>query len=156
VSPDGVGVCAVTRENCVISNSSVRVESVCTLCARSATYVRTMPTMLPTMPLILNLRHAAPPLASLDAMMCCWHNWPQLVPAPARPEHHQLKLTSSCDPRALPVHALRRGAQRPCGSLKARAEILRCGAHFESVPFDEATVPRRRGSIRIARERAAP
>jgi len=61
VRPDGVGE-RVTRENCVISNSSVRVESVCTLCARSATYVRTMPTMLPTMPLILTLRHAAPPL----------------------------------------------------------------------------------------------
>jgi hypothetical protein len=150
-----VSVCAVTRENCVISNSSVRVESVCTLCARSATYVRTMPTMLLTMPLLLTLRHAAHRPWG-QCVLAHQALGPQLVPAPARPEHHQLKLTSSCDPRALPVHALRRGAQRPCGSLKARAEILRCGAHFESVPFDEATVPRRRGSIRIARERAAP
>lgn len=90
-------------------------------------------------------------------MMCCWH---KLAPARAcsRPARtSSIKIDQQLrDPRALPVHALRRGAQRPCGSLKARAEILRCGAHFESVPFDEATVPRRRGSIRIARERAPP
>jgi len=80
-----------------------------------------MPTMLLTMPLLLTLRHGAtrcaPPLANRVLAHHHQARAPQLVPAPTRPEHHQLKLTSSCNPRALPVHALRRGAQRPCGSL---------------------------------------
>ena len=68
-----MSVCAVTRENCVISNSSVRVESVCTLCARSVTYDRTMPTMLLTMPLLLTCFSPCDTLRTAPGANVCWH-----------------------------------------------------------------------------------